>query len=201
MITYLFYLFNWFNPPKTYDRTNYHRRYTYCGNHYMLEYLKKGAFKYEKFNDATKLIPVLEKYTKIQTMYINNVDLTNISKEECIENKDIEHYRSMTHVFWENILQEPKHILPHPHYELKYKQPASKNDDMNEIYEFLTLHWAVDMAKQKCTSSKDELYEKPIYLLMMKEFKDSDDPIKNIKSIENYRDTIWNCLSSESGKF
>ena len=72
---------------------------------------------------------------------------------------------------------------------------------MNEIYEFLTLHWAVDMAKQKCTSSKDELYEKPIYLLMMKEFKDSDDPIKNIKSIENYRDTIWNCLSSESGKF
>ena len=36
---------------------------------------------------------------------------------------------------------------------------------------------------------------------MMKEFKDSDDPIKNIKSIENYRDTIWNGLSSESGKF
>jgi hypothetical protein len=31
--------------------------------------------------------------------------------------------------------------------------------------------------------------------------KDSDDPIKNIKSIENYRDTIWNSLSSESGKF
>ena len=88
------YLLNLFNPKNNLDRTNYHRVDRYCGSHYMLEYLKTNAFNQKQFPDlidAKKIIPVLKKYVKIQTMELNGDDMTSISQNEHIENQNIEH--------------------------------------------------------------------------------------------------------------
>ena len=217
MITYLL---NLFAPKNEYNRTEYHRRDRYCGSHYMLDYLKPNVFKKENFhNDARKIIPILEKFVKMEG---NATSQSEIEKNKIrrqlewasrpdsiddiqneIQNENIEHYRVMTKIFWSEILQEPKHVLPHPHAEwkIKYTTGFCKQDPIKEMHEFLTLHWAVEMAHQKCTKSKEQLYTKPIiYDLVLKELEESNED-EAIKSIETYQNTILNSISSESGKF
>ena len=196
------YLLNLFNPKNNLDRTNYHRVDRYCGSHYMLEYLKTNAFNQKQFPDlidAKKIIPVLKKYVKIQTMELNGDDMTSISQNEHIENQNIEHYRVMTRIFWSEILEEPKHVLPHPHEEWKVKHTGFvPHDPMKEMHEFLTLNWAIDMAHQKCKKTKENLHQKPIYDLVLKELKESNE-IEYIKSIEEYQNMVLNSISSKSG--
>lgn len=200
MMTYLLNLFSLFNPKNDANRTDFHRVDRYSGSHYMLGYLKTNAFKKEEF-DAKKIIPVLKKYVKIQTMELNKDDMSFISQYEQEENKNIDDYRYMTKFFWSEILEEPKHILPHPHVEWKIKHTGyCPRDPIKEMYEFLTLNWAVDMAHQKCKYTKDNLHQKPIYDLVMKELKESNE-IESIKSIEEYQNTVWNSISTKSGMF
>lgn len=184
MITYLL---NLFNPRDVaFNQPDFHRRNRYCGSHYMLGYLKQNAFKNnEELNDPIKLLQILKKYT--------------ISPSNII-NKNIDDYRYMTQIFWSEILQEPKHVLPHPHVEWKYKQPENGVDPMKEMHEFLTLNWAIEMAYQKSKVPREDLHQPLIYDLVLKELKESNE-IETIKSIEKFQDIIWNNVSGESGKF
>ena len=184
MITYLL---NLFNPiaPTDFNRTDFHRKDRYCGSHYMLGYLKKNAFKNEEFHDAKKLIHILKKYS---------ISPTNI------QNKNIDDYRYMTQIFWSEILQEPKHVLPHPHVEWKVKEPESGIDPIKEMKEFLTLNWAIEMAYQKSKVPIKDLHHPIIYDLVLKELKESNE-VETIKSIKIFQDIIWDNVSGESGKF
>ena len=216
MITYLFNLFNLFTTRKndSFDRTNFHRIDRYSGSHYMLGYLKQNAFKNEDFHDPKTLIPILKTYTNS----ISGRDIkTNDAMREFvkgfykyynpivppsnIDNQNIDDYRYMTQIFWSEILEEPRRVLPHPHEEWKIKQTGyCPRDPIKEMHEFLTLNWAIEMAYQKSKVWREDLQQPLIYDLVLKEIKESCD-IETINSIETFQDIIWNNVSAESGKF
>ena len=99
-------------------------------------------------NEATEVLILLEKYSKIRTLDKNGKEL-NLTESECKEYQILENFRRKTITFWCNV-QEHDYVLPYLFY-----------PNLGEIKEFMTFHWALYMTNNKCTELPNYLGEEP----------------------------------------
>ena len=129
-----------------------------------------------KCQNASEIIPMLEKYAKLRTM--DKTFGLKIPENDKEGYENIETYRKEGIKFWKEAMSQP------------YKIPS-----MGEMTLTSTFHWSIyNMNKtitknDKCIESFgcEELYDN---ILTRIELKDGRDEIKNVEFITKYRKTI-----------
>ena len=125
-----------------------------------------------KCQNASEIIPMLEKYAKLRTMEKNfGMKIPEKDKEGY---DHIEKYRRKGIEFWKEVLRKP------------YCSPS-----MGELVLFSTFHYSI-YNMNKTITKKSEGVESVLYndALTRIELKDGRDEIQNIEFIKHYKKTI-----------
>lgn len=130
--------------------------------------------------NAMQIIPMLEKYKKLQKRLDNRKKIPQIDKEGC---------NNITNYMRQNLYYQ--HEIDNG----KFIHKLSGNPSLEEMHDYSTFHWALDLEEKKRNPGhyiSNEIYD--IVLGELDTTTDDDDDNEYINSIHNYRDIIQKYL-------